>query len=163
MYSMDVIIRPLNINELSIIVELWKEFITDPEASDGRVVLSEENIIKWVSLAQELLSKDPNSIFIAEVDGKIIGYVMFVKKVETPLKLKYDYALITDLYVKPEYRGKGIGKKLLLTVLEYLKREGVKYVEITVWANNIKAINLYKKLGFKEYSIRMIKQLSNDP
>jgi RimJ/RimL family protein N-acetyltransferase len=50
----------------------------------------------------------------------------------------------------PEYRGKGIGAKLLKAVLDHSKKSGLEKVELHVYTPNTPAIALYKKFGFEQ-------------
>ena len=53
------------------------------------------------------------------------------------------------LGVDPDYRGKGIGKEVLLAGLSYLKREGFQIAELTVDSENQAACTLYRSAGFR--------------
>lgn len=50
----------------------------------------------------------------------------------------------------PEYRGQGIGARLLTAAIDHAKVFGLEKVELTVYTNNPAGIALYKKLGFEE-------------
>lgn len=50
----------------------------------------------------------------------------------------------------PEFRGKGIGSKLLKAVLDHAKGFGLEKVELHVYTTNTSAIALYKKFGFEQ-------------
>jgi ribosomal-protein-alanine N-acetyltransferase len=52
--------------------------------------------------------------------------------------------------VHPEFRQRGLGKFLMITALNALKRQGVKKVNLEVDLENKAAYNLYSKLGFEE-------------
>lgn len=52
------------------------------------------------------------------------------------------------IYVDKKYIGKGIGKKLMNTCLEEIKKMNKKTVWLGVWENNHNALNFYKKFGF---------------
>jgi ribosomal protein S18 acetylase RimI-like enzyme len=52
-----------------------------------------------------------------------------------------------------EYRGKGIGSKLLESTLNQAKTFGLEKVELQVYTSNTAAIALYKKFGFEEEGI----------
>lgn len=54
------------------------------------------------------------------------------------------------LGVDPDYRGKGIGRELLLAGLSYLKGRGLQIVRLTVDSENLAANNLYLSIGFKK-------------
>jgi mycothiol synthase len=51
----------------------------------------------------------------------------------------------------PEYRGKGIGKKVLLAGLSYLQDRGVTTAYLSVDSENVSAIALYESVGFELY------------
>ena len=50
----------------------------------------------------------------------------------------------------PEFRGRGLGSKLLTKVLNHAKRFGLEKVELNVYTSNISAVALYKKFGFEQ-------------
>jgi len=54
----------------------------------------------------------------------------------------------------PEYRARGIGKKLLLTTLKKAKANGIERVELLVYKSNDVAKTMYEKIGFKIEGIR---------
>jgi ribosomal protein S18 acetylase RimI-like enzyme len=50
----------------------------------------------------------------------------------------------------PEYRGKGIGRKLLETAIEAALSSGIERIELAVYESNTHAIRLYQSIGFIE-------------
>ena len=50
--------------------------------------------------------------------------------------------------VHPEYRGKGVGEKLLLFLHEQAGKKGAKKIRLKVYSENSAAIRLYEKLGY---------------
>jgi RimJ/RimL family protein N-acetyltransferase len=50
----------------------------------------------------------------------------------------------------PEFRGKGLGSKLLTSVLTHAKQFGLEKVELNVYTTNLPGIALYKKFGFEQ-------------
>ncbi len=50
----------------------------------------------------------------------------------------------------PEYRGQGLGSKLLSSVLDHAKKTELEKVELHVYTSNIPAVALYKKFGFEQ-------------
>ncbi|MGQ9845191.1 MAG: ribosomal protein S18-alanine N-acetyltransferase [Caldisericia bacterium] len=79
--------------------------------------------------------------FVVELNNVVIGYIgsWFLS----------DLIHITTLAVHPDYRRKGIGEKLMNYILDIGKKEKYKTCVLEVRLSNEKAINLYKKLGFK--------------
>lgn len=66
---------------------------------------------------------------------------------------------INDLYVLPEQRGSGLGRRLMQAGLTGLKECGAEEVDLQVSRENTDAIRFYESLGFRSVSLRMYKRL----
>lgn len=64
---------------------------------------------------------------------------------------------INDLYVLPEFRRRGVGRKLMVESLRKLKAKGVEAIRLSVLKENNAAVRLYEKLGFQIYQYSMEK------
>lgn len=65
-----------------------------------------------------------------------------------------DEAHITNIAVHPDFRGMGIGDRLLGDMVEYAKSEGATSMTLEVRKSNAPAIGLYDKYGFCEVAVR---------
>lgn len=65
-----------------------------------------------------------------------------------------DEGQITNVAVRPEDQGNGIGQQMLEELLRIGKNEGLQQYTLEVRKSNTKAIRLYEKLGFMEEGIR---------
>lgn len=84
---------------------------------------------------------------------KVVGYV-WLKTVE-----ENKSAFLYEIYLKEEFRSKGIGKKVM-TELEYLLAiRKIAFFRLHVFGNNEHAINLYHNLGFRVAGINMYKEI----
>jgi ribosomal protein S18 acetylase RimI-like enzyme len=61
----------------------------------------------------------------------------------------YSHCGVLGMGLLPPFRGRGIGKRLILCTLEAARACGLQRVELTVRENNKSAIELYKKVGFE--------------
>lgn len=54
-------------------------------------------------------------IWVAEEDGMVVSniYIELIHKVPRPGRITHPFAYMTNVYTKPDYRGKGIGSKLI--------------------------------------------------
>jgi ribosomal-protein-alanine N-acetyltransferase len=71
--------------------------------------------------------------------------------------------LLHHFGILPEFQGKGLSKILLRQSLQFVKEKGIQ-VKLEVHSTNLKAINLYKKFGFRhlgEYNVYIIRDISN--
>ncbi|MGK0689078.1 MAG: GNAT family N-acetyltransferase [Aquificaceae bacterium] len=111
-----------------------------------------------------LFRRDVAGIWVAEEDGKIVGFVASDGNWFSKREGKVVGA-IHELVILPEYRNKGIGKALVEKVIEYFKSRGLDTAELWVGDKNTQALEFYKSLGFEEkdrfnYWIRMTKPLN---
>ncbi|MBO4573347.1 MAG: GNAT family N-acetyltransferase [Clostridia bacterium] len=120
----------------------------------GVLVLKEGYKEAYYEFLLKECEKHAGKIFIAEEGGKAVGCVVAKifddgdeeeKLTTTCPKIGF----ISDLIVTEYRRGGGIGKRLIAAAERYFKNSGCKYTQLTVFAPNEKAFELYKKLGFK--------------
>ncbi len=80
------------------------------------------------------------------LDNKVIGYLEY--------SLIYDRMEIDNVFVLENYRNQGIASKMLEYIINIYERNQLINITLEVRTSNYRAINLYKKYGFKEVSIR---------
>ena len=68
--------------------------------------------------------------------------------------LVLDEANINNVAVHPDYRGRGISKLLMNTLIKMAADEGAKHMYLEVWSSNSVAQGLYRGLGFKMIGLR---------
>jgi GNAT superfamily N-acetyltransferase len=90
---------------------------------------------------REHLSSADKTLFVAKVDGSLVGYVA-VRRNWNGL------ALIDDLAVELSMRRKGIAKSLMDTAVEWAKQSGLRGVMLETQTNNVAACLFYKRYGF---------------
>lgn len=95
-----------------------------------------------------LLGIYKNYLYVLErkADNKIIGAILLRRRINQYLH-HIDW-WIYGVFISSEFRGKGLGKKLIKFALEELKRRKAPKVFLYVAANNEIAICLYKRIGF---------------
>ena len=85
----------------------------------------------------------------AEENGNILGgaylYIMFNDLHTEP------FGFLENVFIKEEYRGGGIGSKLVKAVIEEAKKQGCYKLIGTSRNTNSKVHDFYKKLNFKDY------------
>lgn len=96
---------------------------------------------------------DENIIILAKyINNIIVGYILI-------RKMDDNTCLLDGLYVEKEYRNKGIAKSLLTEAILRIQNMNVRYIDIKVMYNNIIAKNIYEKLDFVNYEIKMRKSI----
>jgi ribosomal-protein-alanine N-acetyltransferase len=70
------------------------------------------------------------------------------------LWMMVDEAHVTSVAVRPDFRGRGLGELLMLTLFEVGLRLGARWMTLEVRVSNQVARGLYAKLGFREAGVR---------
>lgn len=113
-----------------------------------------EGLIHYYDLL-ELISSENAEVFVAEYKNELIGSG-FVKIEKEKSFRKHDYyAYIGFMFVKENFRGKGISKMILDSLLSWAKSKNISEVLLEVYDGNQAAIRAYKKAGFKERLVEM--------
>jgi len=66
-----------------------------------------------------------------------------------------DKGIVESVYVNKKYRRKRIGKKIISELINWLKKNKMKYIESGIYLKNKPSIKLHKKSGFKPISLTM--------
>lgn len=108
----------------------------------------EDDVITSVEELQEnIFSKNFAKVLIAEESGKPVGFALYFYNFSTFVGKPGIY--LEDLFVEPEYRGKGYGKALLIELAKIAKAEDCGRFEWSVLDWNTPSIEFYKALGAK--------------
>ena len=126
-----MIIRKMNLGDVSAIAELEKLCFSDPWSENSIASEIENPLSYWL---------------VAEVDGVVVGYV--------GSQSVLDAADMMNLAVSPDYRRKGIGQALVNALVDYLQENNVIALLLEVRVSNAPAIALYESLGFEQVGRR---------
>ena len=109
------------------------------------MVMFEDNIDFSVESISNIL--DSSALigwFLLDNDNKIIGYL--IGKTQGLNDGRFVY-YISYFYIVNKYRNKGLGTRMLLTCMEYIKNQNISNIML-ITKNNSNAHKLYSKLGF---------------
>ena len=150
----NLIIKKAKVKDVPLILSLIKE-LAEYEKLTHEVVASEKD------LSRNLFgSKKFAEVLLAYYDNEPAGMALFFHNYSTFEGKPGIY--LEDLYVKPEFRGKGIGKSLLLKLISIANKRKCGRVEWAVLDWNQPAIDFYKKLGAEPMDSWKIFRLTKD-
>lgn len=141
----DILIRELKECEYSVLSDFLYEAIFVPEGATP----PDKSIITLPELqiyVQNFGKNEGDAALAADSDGRIVGVVW--------IRIMNDYGHVDDetpslaISLYKEYRGRGIGTRLMESMLRLLKKRGYKKVSLSVQKANY-AVKLYEKTGFK--------------
>jgi ribosomal protein S18 acetylase RimI-like enzyme len=82
-----------------------------------------------------------------EDNNKVIGMIIAELRID-PFGMSEGY--IKQFFLKPDYRGQGVGQMLLEKALDHLKKIKVEKVKVNIQEKALEASNLYTKANFKK-------------
>lgn len=141
-----MIYRQLTIKDLDEYKRVRLELLKNNDESFGSCYYEESafDLHMWVNR----LEKTTVISYGAFDNDKLVGIVVGVM---SPRRKMKHAATINSVYVTPDYRGKGIARKLMVDLIELLEERDIEILKLSVVTTNTGAYNLYKSLGFETY------------
>ena len=157
---MDIIIRTGKIEDLEQIQKLNQLlFIKEQKEYDQFYNIDWPLSMEGEEYFRKELTEENRKIFVAEIDGKIIGFLSALSKINNEYINNLKIASIDSLMVLEEYRSQGIGAKLLAAFEEWAKLIGAKRLLVLASSPNERGIDFYKKQGFDIFEVGLKKEL----
>ena len=110
------------------------------------------------SIKEKIINMGKNQYwYVAEENGKVIGLGILMNHGN----LRKKHVGVITLMVNSDYQNKGVGSLLMDKLINLSESLNIIRLELCVFRDNYKAINLYKKFGFKEEGIKVKSALKN--
>ncbi|MGV2939331.1 arsinothricin resistance N-acetyltransferase ArsN1 family A [Mesobacillus sp. LC4] len=140
-----IIIREASPEDVGEILTIYNEGISDRIATLETTTKDKAYMIDWLNK-----HADRYKVIVAELDGKVIGWASL-----NPYNSREAYNGVADLsvYIKRDYRGKGIGSKLLTFIESIAKEHGFYKMVLFTFAFNELGQGLYRKKGYREVGV----------
>ena len=149
----NLIFRNAERKDTALILQFIKE-LADYEKMLDEVVADEATLETWI------FDKQKAEVIFAVVNGKEIGFALFFHNFSTFLGRAGIY--LEDLYVKPEYHGKGYGKAILKKLASVAVERGCGRLEWWCLDWNKPSIDFYLSLGAKPMSDWTVYRIAGD-
>jgi GNAT superfamily N-acetyltransferase len=138
------------------IVELQNfEQMMDPHRLDGMEVAHD-----YLQYLLDTCKGEEGKIFVVEINEAIEGMIAIVIEHHPKHMRKVQrHAVITDLIIMPEHRGKGISKELIAKAEEYAKSKNVNVIQTHILAKHTEGMTNFLRNGFSEFEIVLRKRV----
>lgn len=131
-----------NISDIPELSQMMKDFYAiDLYPFDEKVTT--ENFAKFIN------EEKYGGCFKIVFEGQIAGYIILVKYFS--FEFGGEILFLDELFVKPEFQGKSLGKKALEFVKDYSVENNFKVVLLEIENHNDKAKKLYEHYGFQNH------------
>lgn len=131
-------IRVAETSDSALIFGLIQELAEYEKMRDDVVTTEEE-------LRKQIFEKKFANVLIAEVNNEAVGFALYFFNFSTFVGKPGLY--LEDLFIRPEHRGKGYGKKLFIKLTKIAAEENCGRMEWSVLNWNTPAINFYTSLN----------------
>jgi GNAT superfamily N-acetyltransferase len=150
---MNLVLRDATADDAPIVMSLVRE-LADFERLAHEVVGDE-------AMLRQALAQGHSAALLAEEGGEPIGLALYFHNFSTFLARRGLY--LEDLYVKPEFRQRGIGRALLRRLARIAVERGCGRFEWAVLDWNVDALRFYESLGAKPIKEWVICRLTGEP
>ncbi|TRO51179.1 GNAT family N-acetyltransferase [Candidatus Bathyarchaeota archaeon] len=147
--------KTLRLRDMSVATLSWLDEKNLPQAVEALNSVIREG--KYLYLNDEIVDMEEEHrwfersvnagmlYLIARVQGKVVGGASM-----DPQTDKRAHVAQFGIFICDGYRNLGLGTEMLKEFIEIAKKRGFEILQLSVFANNTKALNVYKKCGFKE-------------
>jgi diamine N-acetyltransferase len=114
-----------------------------------------------VAFYRDRIATQDHAILIASVSGQAVGYVWceVQRRPANPFKHGRETLYVHQIAVAPEYRGKGVGSKLMKAVEGLAREQNISRLALDSWEFNAEAHAFFERLGFSRYNVNMWRDL----
>jgi ribosomal protein S18 acetylase RimI-like enzyme len=110
----------------------------------------------------ELLANEAyGTLWLVEVDGQSIGFLVLTFGFS--LEFHGRDAFVDEFYIRPDFRGQGIGAKALHQMVGYCTRHGIRTVHLEVEHSNPRVRGLYERAGFQDRGFYILSKWITPP
>jgi RimJ/RimL family protein N-acetyltransferase len=142
--KVEYIIRNVKLEDAEVLLDIESSveyFIVVSEEVEKKPILEEKKRI------QRILDNLKETLIVAEVNGVVVGSIEF----RSQARKRLSHTGSVSMSISKNYRDMGIGKALLKALLDWAEENPlIEKVSLGVFSTNLRAISLYKQMGFLE-------------
>ncbi len=150
-------IRPARLDDWPRIGELAELLVRVHYAFDMRRFVHPDTLraADYIDRLREEIERGHAMVRVADVDGRVAGYVFAGIEPESWKELRHDAGYVHDLVVDEAHRRAGLGRALVASALEWFHARGIARVMLWTAPANAGAQHLFRRVGFTPTMIEM--------
>ena len=129
---MECSFEKMDINALGEVLEIANQSFTHPWTKE--------------MFENELLKNPFSEQILLRAEGRVAGYLFMMSL--------FDECHVMDFAVHPQFRRKGMGKKMIFHLIETVRMKKINRIFLEVRSSNIPALMLYQQSGFMNIAVR---------
>lgn len=130
--------------DLPAIMAIYNSTVPARQSTADTIAVSVESRLEWFRQH----TPDRRPLLVHEEDGRIIAWVSFQSFYG---RSAFNHTVEISIYIAPEHRGRGLGRRLLAETFSMTRGLGIKTVVGFVFAHNEPSIRLFRSFGFEDW------------
>jgi GNAT superfamily N-acetyltransferase len=153
---MNMCVRPARAGDGRELYRVWQQLRKHYAATDSRIMPTPVSEEEFVAGLRETLAREASAAFVAEDDGRLVGFISGGIERNQPDRLPEQHATIGYIYVEPSHRRLGVGRQLFDAVAQWaVTKDGISHFEMTVLAADRQAADFWRTIGFTPFIERL--------
>lgn len=138
---------------------MMKTLATQRKESDHHLVLKDEYARFFGNYMMGFLNNPDAVVKVAEDQGQVVGYAVATRGREAAFFKYSQVALLSDVFVRSDQRGKRVGSLLLDAITQWARAQKLQAIEVNVFPDHKEEIEALQALGFFPSRIKMLRPL----
>ena len=155
-----LVVRDGTSDDIERVSPMWTDLYDHEEAHGMMLKLSEGAVTTWARQMCSRLDASTTLFLVAEHEGVISGFFTAQIKMLPPMYRDGLVASMQELYVEPQYRGRGIARALVAEAVERFKEQGVTSIEGQIVRGDSTSLQFWKSLGWELELVQIRKKLT---
>jgi GNAT superfamily N-acetyltransferase len=158
-----VLVRDFRESDGAAVRDMMKTLATQRKESDHHLVLKDEYARFFASYMLGFLKNPDAVVKVAEGGSEVVGYAVATRGREAAF-FKYSHvAMLSDVFVRPDQRGKRVGAALLEAITQWARAQKLQAIEVNVFPDHKEEMESLQALGFFPSRIKMLRPLDDKP
>ncbi|GAB3025457.1 GNAT family N-acetyltransferase [Natronobiforma cellulositropha] len=152
-----LVVEPATNDDVDALADAWLDLAREQLAYGSHVVPGANHSTIRDLFATHVFN---DGLLVARIDGDVVGFASYALERGT-FTLDTRRGLLSNIYVVPEARNRGVGTALLETVEDALAERGATVVMLEAMASNEGARRFYRRHGYETYRVGMERTLTS--
>jgi len=144
-------VRDATRKDLKGVTDLWTDLAEHHSKLSDHFALAWDSRIRWSRYLAAKFKEISTKLVVAEEDGKIVGFMLCLLSPNVPVYAERKIGVISDVYVLPERRKKGVTKLMFDHAVKWFRKNKVRSIQLGVAAANPDALAVWRSLGFEPF------------
>jgi GNAT superfamily N-acetyltransferase len=140
--------------EIETLVRLWMQMMREHEQFNSAVQLAPDAAEHYRDYLRMHLLDSQSLIVVAIEEGRPIGYALAMRCQNLPMFQPEVFGYLSDMVVEPERRSRGVGQRLFDRVVRWCREEGIRCLQLQVYAQNEQGQRFWERQGFHDLLAR---------